>query len=124
RTASQRFTTVLQTLKSGGQLQDRTVPPSPESVQPVLAALTERWIPIEQDVQWLLEGENSIATLDRSVAMINAFNPLLFDLTQAIARLKTEGDSSIREIALSNNAVLITQRIAKNANALLAGETI
>lgn len=124
RTATQRFTTVLQTLKSGGQLQDRTVPASPESVQPALAALTERWVPIEQDVQWLLEGENSIATLDRSVAMINAFNPLLFDLTQAIARLKTEGDSSIREISLANNAVLITQRIAKNANALLASETI
>ncbi|MDX5362811.1 MAG: methyl-accepting chemotaxis protein [Pseudazoarcus pumilus] len=124
RAASQRFTDVLQTLRTGGQLQDRTVPASPESVQPALAALAERWVPIEQDVQWLLEGENSIATLDRSVAMINAFNPLLFDLTQAIARLKTEGDSSIREISLANNAVLVTQRIALNANALLAGETI
>ena len=124
RSASERFSSLLKTLTTGGQLQDRRVPASPDSVQPTLAALSSRWTPIQQDVQWLLEGENSIATLDRSVAMINAFSPLLFDLTQAVARLKTEGNSSIREISLANNAVLITQRIVKNANALLAGETI
>lgn len=124
RSASQRFSSVLKTLTSGGQLQDLRVPPSPDSVQPALAALSTRWVPIEQDVQWLLEGESSITTLDRSVSMINAFSPLLFDLTQAVARLKTEGNSSIREISLANNAVLITQRIVRNANALLAGETI
>jgi twitching motility protein PilJ len=124
RSASEHFSSLLKTLTTGGQLQDRRVPASPDSVQPTLAALSSRWTPIEQDVQWLLEGENSIATLDRSVAMINAFSPLLFDLTQAVARLKTEANSSIREISLANNAVLITQRIVKNANALLAGETI
>ena len=124
RDASQRFTYVLDALTKGGELGGRSVPPSPAAVQPALAALQERWTPIEQDVQWLLEGEGSIATLDRSVAMINAFNPLLYDLTQSIARLKSESDSSIREIALANEALLITQRIAKNANSLLAGETI
>src|SRR5690554_2254145 len=124
RTASQRFTYVLDTLRKGGSLGNRRVPASPEAVQPALAALQERWRPIEQDVQWLIEGESSITTLDRSVTMINAFHPLLFDLTQAIARLKSEGNASIREIALANNAVVITQRIAKNANSLMASETI
>src|SRR5690606_34992892 len=90
REASQRFTYVLDSLTKGGELGGRSVPPSPATVQPALAALQERWTPIEQDVQWLLEGEDSIATLDRSVAMINAFNPLLYDLTQSIARLKSE----------------------------------
>ena len=124
RNASQRFTYVLNTLRGGGELGERSVPASPETVQPALTALQERWVPIEQDVRWLIDGETSITTLDRSVAMINAFHPLLFDLTQAIARLKSEGNSSIREIALANNSVLITQRIAKNANSLMAGETI
>lgn len=124
RTASQQFTSTLQTLRRGGVLQGSRVPASPESVQPALVALSERWTPIEQDVQWLLEGEESITTLDRSVAMINAFNPLLFDLTQAIARLKADSNASIREITLANNAVLLTQRIAKNANTLLVGEAV
>jgi twitching motility protein PilJ len=124
RSASQRFTTLLGTLTAGGTLQDRTVPASPESVQPHLANLAERWRSVEQDAGWLLEEENSIATLDRSVAMINAFDPLLYDLTLRIARAKIDRNASGAEIRLANEAVLITQRIAKNANSLLAGETI
>ncbi|AUN93952.1 methyl-accepting chemotaxis protein [Pseudazoarcus pumilus] len=124
RTASQRFSGLLGTLTAGGTLQDRSVPASPESVQPALATLAERWRSIEQDVGWLLDEETSIATLDRSVAMINAFDPLLYDLTVRIARAKVAGNASDREILLANEAVLTTQRIAKNANSLLAAETI
>ncbi|HLW05154.1 MAG TPA: methyl-accepting chemotaxis protein [Azoarcus sp.] len=122
RSARQRFDQLLATLTHGGELQDRNVPASPASIQPALATLAERWENVGRDAQSLIDGEESIAVLDRAVAMINAFDPLLYDLTQRIAQSKIRSDAGSRVALLSQDTLLITQRIAKNANTLIAGE--
>src|SRR5690606_11828278 len=57
-------------------------------------------------------------------AMINAFDPLLYDLTQRISQNSIRSGASGRVALLAQDTVLTTQRIAKNANILLAGEYV
>jgi twitching motility protein PilJ len=58
------------------------------------------------------------------VAIINAKNPQLLELSEQVAALKLQGGASAREIATANQVVMLTQRIAKNANALLIANAI
>src|SRR5699024_1438053 len=76
------------------------------------------------DARWLLNEAETLRELNRSVRTINAFNPLLLDLTEIISEIKLERGATAHEIALANNAVMLTQRLAKNANSLLAATTI
>lgn len=124
RGAGQHFTSLLDTLTEGGALQGGSVPPSPAAAQPHLSSLQDVWRNTAQDVNWLLSEEGSIAALDRSVAMINAFNPLLFDLTEALSRHTIENNAPSQQIYLANRILLQTQRLAKNANSLLASEIV
>lgn len=124
RDASTRFRQLLDRLSGGGVLFDNKVPPSPERVQPVLQRLHGAWQETELDARWLLNEAETLRELNRSVRTINAFNPLLLDLTEIISEIKLERGATAHEIALANNAVMLTQRLAKNANSLLAATTI
>jgi twitching motility protein PilJ len=55
---------------------------------------------------------------------VNGSNPLLLDLAEQVQALKLESKAAARELSAAAQLVMLTQRMAKNANALLAGETI
>jgi len=118
------FATKLNRLSVGGEINDTTVPPSPESVQPQLQALTQEWEKTEKNAAQLLEMEKNLISLGQDVATINNKNPQLLELSEQVAALKLQTGGSAREIAASNQMVMLTQRVAKNASALLVGDAI
>lgn len=124
RQASNRFGMLLRALSQGGEIDGRTVPASPDAAQPALQKLTEAWRKTEQDAAALLAQEANLITLNASVDAINAHNATLLDLTEQVASLKLLGGGAARDIANANRAVMLTQRIAKNANALLVASAI
>jgi twitching motility protein PilJ len=124
RSASSRFASVLSALEAGGQIQDSVVPPSPASAAPQLAALREQWNTTEADATQLLAQESNLTTLNQSVDAINSRNAMLLDLAEEVAMLKLQSGATTREISAANTAVMLTQRIAKNANALLVATAI
>ncbi|AUL99192.1 chemotaxis protein [Rhodocyclaceae bacterium] len=124
RQASNRFGMLLRALSQGGEIDGRTVPASPDAAQPALQKLTEAWRKTEQDAAALLAQEANLITLNASVDAINANNATLLDLTEQVASLKLLGGADARDIANANRAVMLTQRIAKNANALLVADAI
>jgi len=124
RQASNRFGMLLRALSQGGEIDGRNVPASPDTAQPALQKLTEAWRKTEQDAAALLAQEANLITLNASVDAINANNPTLLDLTEQVAALKLLGGADARDIANANRAVMLTQRIAKNANALLVADAI
>jgi twitching motility protein PilJ len=124
REGTTRFKTLLDTLISGGPLGDEDVPPSPAAVKPQLDALSEIWVRTDRDARQLLGQETNLATLNQSVDAINAQSPLLLDLTEEIAALKLQAGAEAANIAAANSLVMLTQRIAKNANALLVATAI
>jgi len=118
------FATNLEVLTNGGELAGTRVPPSPDGVQPHLLALTQIWDKTDKSAARLLEMEVNLISLGKDVGSINDKNPQLLELSEQIAALKLQGNAGVREIAAANQLVMLTQRIAKNASALLVGNAI
>ena len=124
RSGSTRFSSLLGAVAGGGAIDGNEVPASPDSTRAQLDALRDAWTKAEGDAAQLLDQEANLITLNTSVAAINAGNAVLLDLSEQIAALKTQSGAGARELAAANRAVMLTQRIAKNANALLASDII
>jgi twitching motility protein PilJ len=124
RDSRDNFVTSLDRLINGGELGATLVPASPPSVHPQLLFLTEAWKKTDTNAGRVLEMEKNLISLGKDVASINDKNPQLLDCSEQIAALKLQGSAGIREIAVANQLVMLTQRIAKNANALLVGDAI
>lgn len=124
RESRDSFAANLEGLTNGGELAATQLPPSPDSVQPQLKLLTQIWDKTEKSASRLLEMEKNLVSLGKDVASINDKNPQLLELSEQIAALKLQSSAGVREIAAANQLVMLTQRIAKNASALLVGNAI
>ncbi len=124
RTSAARFSGLLSALESGGEINGLPVPAIPENSRLQLQAVAESWSKISEDSEQVLAQETNLLALNSSVATINASNASLLDLTEQIAALKLHPGSDLRDIATTSNMVMLTQRIAKNANTLLVASAI
>jgi twitching motility protein PilJ len=118
------FTILLDKVTKGGSIDDIDIPPSSDETQPALLALATEWEKTEKNATLVLEQERNLSQLGKSVATINAKNPQLLELAEQVAALKLQTGSPAREIAAANQLVMLTQRLAKNANALLVADSI
>ncbi|MCB1959472.1 MAG: type IV pili methyl-accepting chemotaxis transducer N-terminal domain-containing protein [Rhodocyclaceae bacterium] len=128
RTGRDNFQKMLDAVTNGGLIDatvaSSAVPPSPDAFNERLTTLSSIWSKTEKDTQVLLAQEKNLTTLGQSVNTINEKNALLLDVTEQVAALKLQSGASAREIATANRLVMLTQRIAKNANALLVADAI
>ena len=120
----EQFNTLLAAVTDGGDINGTGVPGGSSAVTDELAAVTEAWKKTDADAEKLLKEEKNLTNLGKAVAIINGKNPQLLDLSEQVAALKLQGGAAAREIATANQVVMLTQRIAKNANALLIANAI
>ena len=118
------FSRLLDRLTSGGEIAGTDVPPSPAAVQTQLETLTRIWAETEKDAMTVIEQEANLIALGKSVTTIDNENPAMLELSEQVAALKLQAGAGAREIASANQLVMLTQRIAKNASALLVGDEI
>ncbi len=119
-----QFSQLLERLTQGGEVAGTDVPASPDSVRPQLEELSKQWTNTDKDAATVIAQEKNLVSLGKDVATIDGKNPLLLELTEQIAALKLQSGGSSREIAAANQLVMLTQRIAKNASAMLVGDVI
>ncbi|MBK8523989.1 MAG: type IV pili methyl-accepting chemotaxis transducer N-terminal domain-containing protein [Betaproteobacteria bacterium] len=119
-----RFSQLIENLTSGGNINEVDVPPSPDSVQEQLKTLTEEWGKTNKNAGQLLEMEKNLIALGNDVATINEKNPQMLELSEQVAALKLQAGGGTREVVAANQLVMLTQRVAKNASALLVGDAI
>jgi twitching motility protein PilJ len=119
-----RFSQLIENLTNGGNINEVNVPPSPDSVQEQLKTLTEEWDKTNKNAGQLLEMEKNLIALGNDVATINEKNPQLLELSEQVAALKLQVGGGTREVVAANQLVMLTQRVAKNASALLVGDAI
>ena len=110
----------LQSLSGEGERKVST----PGAIVPVLDKVKEEWQRSEKNASVVLEQQKNLVQLGASIRAINANNPQLLELAEQISALKLQGNAGARELTVSGQLVMLTQRMAKNANALLAGESI
>ena len=118
------FIAALKLLTLGGQAGDVSLPPSSDTVKPYLDALTKEWDKTDRSAQLVLAQSKNLIGLGTSVRQINSNNPVLLDLAEQIQALKLQSQAPAREVSLSGQLVMLTQRLAKNANAMLGADVI
>ncbi|HUL91150.1 MAG TPA: methyl-accepting chemotaxis protein, partial [Burkholderiales bacterium] len=118
------FNAALKLLAQGGQAGDVSLPPTPDTVKPQLDALTKEWDKTDKSVQLVLAQSKNLIGLATAVRQINANNPLLLDLAEQIQALKLQSQAPAREVSLSGQLVMLTQRLARNATAMLGADVI
>jgi len=115
-----KFEANLKRLISGGDGMSA----SPGFVQPVLQDLDKQWQAARKDIDLIVGQEKKLVELNRSVASINANNIQLLELTEQVVALMTQSGAPLREVSIASQQVMLTQRMAKNANALLSSDVI
>jgi twitching motility protein PilJ len=118
------FAATLQLLESGGVASGVTLPATPRSVRPQLGVLEARWQKTERNAGLVIGEERNLLALGAAVRTINDNNPALLELADEIAALSVQSGGSARQNATTAHLVMLTQRMAKNANAMLAGDVV
>jgi twitching motility protein PilJ len=118
------FIAALKLLTQGGQAGEVSLPPSSDSVKHELDALAKEWDKTDRSAQLVLAQSKNLINLGTSVREINSNNPALLDLAEQIQALKLQSQAPSREVSLSGQLVMLTQRLAKNANAMLGADVI
>ena len=118
------FASDLTLLTSGGEQPGISLPPSSEPAQAVLSELAKSWDGSQKNADAMLAAKPILIELGRSFQALNDKNSELLDATEQLAGRMTQAGSAARDLAAANQLIMLTQRIAKNANLLHVGESI
>jgi twitching motility protein PilJ len=120
RESRDEFATRMRLLLQGGSSAGVDLPSTSAQVRPVLDALDAQWKRNERNAQLVIAEEKNLLNLGRAVRAINQRNPALQELADEIAALSVQTGGSARQNAYAAQLMMLTQRMAKNANAMLA----
>jgi len=124
RDARERFGLLLNALSSGGEVGGLQLPAASDADSSLIQNVRAIWDKTNKSTGLVVNQEKNLVALGQAVKTINADNPALLDLAEQVAALKLQTQSSSREISLAGQLVMLTQRMAKNANTLLASEVV
>src|SRR5882672_4508628 len=124
RESRDAFAAVVQLLESGGNASGVSLPATPQHVRPQLSVLQTKWQKTEHNAGLVIGEERNLVALGAAVRAINDSNPALLELADEIAALSVQSGGSARQNATTAHLVMLTQRMAKNANAMLAGDVV
>ena len=123
--ARDAFRSELDALMKGGTVRGVEIAAATDATtQGTLTEIAQRFDKVDKSASLLLANEAAVTALAGGVDAINQGNPALLDLTENGASLLQQSGGSVRDVGYANQMVMLTQRIAKNANALTAGDTI
>ncbi|MGL4575998.1 MAG: methyl-accepting chemotaxis protein [Burkholderiaceae bacterium] len=114
----------LTVLEAGGTYNEANYGSASPTVQPQVAKVVELWKRSEAGATTILGQREPLSQFGSFLSKINDSNPQLLELTEQISALKLQGGASPREISAAGQLVMLTQRLAKNANELVSGETV
>jgi twitching motility protein PilJ len=120
RDSRDEFAAALRLLVQGGIASQVSVPASPEDVRQALGVLETEWKKNERNAGLVIGEERNLVALGQAVRSINLNNPVLQELADEIAALSVQTGGSVRQNANTAQLMMLTQRMAKNANTMLA----
>ena len=124
RASRDEFAALVKLLAFGGASGDVSLPPTAAAVQAQLNALDREWGKTERNAALVIDEEKNLVALGSAVRAINTNNPVLQELTDEIAALSVQAGGSARQNAITSQLMMLTQRMAKNANTMLAENVV
>jgi twitching motility protein PilJ len=120
RDSRDEFATAMNLLLRGGQSAGVDLPATSSDARPALDALDAQWKKNERNAGLVIAEEKNLVNLGRAVRTINDRNPALQELADEVAALSVQSGGSARQNAQAAQLMMLTQRMAKNANTMLA----
>jgi twitching motility protein PilJ len=114
----------MKVLSAGGDAGGTTVPATSEGPRPALSKLDAQWKKTDVNASLVISEERNLVALGEAVRSINANNPTLLELADEISAMSVQASGSARQNAVTSQLVMLTQRMAKNANTMLAGDIV
>jgi twitching motility protein PilJ len=125
RDSRDEFASLEKLLATGGAASGGVdLPATPASVRPQLSALESEWQKTDRNAALVIREEPNLVALGAAVRAINLNNPALLENAEEVAALSVQTGGSPRQNALTAQLVMLTQRMAKNANTMLAGDVV
>ncbi|HSA90551.1 MAG TPA: type IV pili methyl-accepting chemotaxis transducer N-terminal domain-containing protein, partial [Burkholderiales bacterium] len=124
RDSRDAFAAQMSLLLNGGPVAGETLPPTSADTRPVLDALDKQWKKNERNAALVIAEQANLVNLGRAVRAINERNPALQELADEIAALSVQTGGSARQNAHAAQLMMLAQRMAKNANTMLAEAVI
>src|SRR5882672_5963347 len=114
------FEAAMNLLLNGGPAGSTSLPATGAASRPALDALDVEWKKSDKNSKLVIGEERNLLALGLSVRQINAANPTLQELADEISALSVQSGGSARQNSLTAQLMMLTQRMAKNANTMLA----
>jgi twitching motility protein PilJ len=124
RVAKDRFAALVDALAIGGEVDGLSVPAAPDSIRPAFEKVVADWQKTAKDANEVLDQETNLLALGRAVDQLNTKNAVLQGLADEVLTARLGSGAGVREVSNASQLVMLTQRVAKNANALLAAEAV
>jgi len=124
RSSRDELAKLVELLFYGSEFGEVALPPTPEAVRPTLNALVREWSKSAPNAALVLDEEPNLLTLARAVRSINNTNPALQEITEELAAISVQSGGSARQNAVAAQLMMLTQRMAKNANTMLAENVV
>ena len=124
RDSRDRLATNLNALDDGGMVGDREVPGTGDSARTQLTAVQNDWKQTSKSATAILENEKLLTSIGAALHALNDATPALAQASEQIAAQKLQSGAPPREVAAAGQLVMLTQRLARNANELLVGEGV
>jgi twitching motility protein PilJ len=121
----EKFKSDLEALQNGGTVRGVSLDAATDdAITKILQEIKGRWDRVDVNAGRVLENQQSLTTLAKGLDNINQGNNAILELAQQAAQQVGQGGGSLREIEYTNQLAVLSQRIAKNANALASSEEI
>ncbi len=124
RDSRDEFAGLVTLLSKGGAAGGVELPPTPARVRPALDGLVTEWNKSEHNAGLVIGEERNLVALGKAVHSINENNPALLELADEVAAQSVQSGGSARQGAVAAQLVMLTQRMAKNANIMLTGDVV
>ncbi len=124
RESRDEFSEIVKLLTEGGPVGDTNVPPTSPFVRGTLDQLAQEWAKSEKNATVVVNEEKTLLGLSAAVRNINGRNSTLSDLAEEVAALTASSAPATRHTVVAGELMVLTQRIAKNANIMLGSDTI
>jgi twitching motility protein PilJ len=124
RNSRDEFSALVRLLAFGGESGGVDLPPTSSGVQPLLNTLDREWGKTEANAALVIAEQDNLIALGKAVRTINTSNPAMQELTNEIAALSVQTRGSARQNLITAQLMMLSQRMAKNANNMLAENVV
>ena len=120
-----RFKADLDALQAGGVVRGVNLDAATDSATvKLLQAIKARWDRVAANAQRVIDNQQSLTSLATGLEGINSGNNALLELSQQATQQIGQAGGTLRDIDYANQLSVLSQRIAKNANALASSDEI